>query len=144
MSRSSRNKSTRRYAQPRRDVLTIANRPTPSRLPRLVSVSPVDLRVFEDRRLHHPEPALHRPAFSMPRAASGLRLPNVNKPRFNRRPSVDTFPSPVVSFQVPERVTLCVRRKRRTEVLHAMGRVGKGIRVRKGRRNAYSSVSCRG
>ena len=47
------------------------------------------------------------------------------------------------SFIVPEKVLTCARRKRRTEVLHALKKTGKGGQ-RKPRRNSTSHISCKG
>lgn len=46
-----------------------------------------------------------------------------------------------VGFDVPKQVLLCVRRKRRKEVLFATGGAGKPNK-RKPRRNKYSNVRC--
>ena len=46
------------------------------------------------------------------------------------------------SFAVPEKVVVCVRRKRRREVLFAMRRTGKGSRKLHRRRDHYSDVRC--
>lgn len=75
--------------------------------------------------------------------------------RNRRRSSLDpmrhlrSFPSQtkgVLAFDVPERVGVCIRRKRRKEVLHALGASGGGIRRvrrRRNRRGPYSHISCR-
>ena len=46
-----------------------------------------------------------------------------------------------MSFQYPEVTAVCVRRKQRREVIHALGKAGRGRR-RPPRRNQYSTVRC--
>lgn len=47
-------------------------------------------------------------------------------------------------FSQPDLVSVCVRRQRRREVLHAFNRTGRGgARARRYRRNYYSDISCR-
>ena len=48
-----------------------------------------------------------------------------------------------ISFGVPRKVELCVRRKQRREVMFAMRRTGKGSRAVRRRRNYWSGVSCK-
>lgn len=115
-----------------RDDISIAN-PLDSlfRLPRF---SPVNLSLFEDRRTYHPERAA-RPAFSLPRMASRL-VAREARGRSGRQTKAP------VAFADPNRVLVCVRRKRRKEVLHARGIAGsRGFR--RPRRSFYSEVSCR-
>lgn len=49
-----------------------------------------------------------------------------------------------IGFTLPWQVVICVRRKRRTEVLHAFKKTGKGstARMKKRRMNKYSDVRC--
>lgn len=49
----------------------------------------------------------------------------------------------ILSFDYPKRVILCVRRKVRKEVLHALRKTGKGGQKRP-RRTPYSNVRCGG
>lgn len=44
-------------------------------------------------------------------------------------------------FAVPEKVTVCVRRKQRREVLFAKRKTGKGAKARR-RRNYYTAIHC--
>lgn len=46
-----------------------------------------------------------------------------------------------VRFEAPKAVPICVRRKQRKEVLHALGKAGG--RVRKPKQSIYSSVRCK-
>lgn len=96
-----------------------------------VKFRPVDLRVFEDRRLYDPTSVTHFPN----RRRAGGSLPSsvvVDKP--GRKPGV--------SFVAPKAVLVCVRRKQRREVLFAGRKTGKGARSPK-RRNEWSNVKCR-
>lgn len=108
-----------------------------SSLPRLSS-----LRAIEDRREFHPEGDF-RPArgFVYPRHRLVVSVPRQEPSRL-----ADTY-TPVVplgvSFKAPRQVAICVRRKQRREVLHAMGKTGRGSRFNRApRRNVYSEVSC--
>lgn len=100
----------------------------PVSLPRSV------VRSVEDRRTFHPL-RTSRPAAALPRAASRLVVKSsaVNHFRDNL--------SARVGFAVPERVAVCVRRKERREVIHAIGRAGGGGSRRR-RRNNWSDVIC--
>lgn len=127
-----------------RDVIAIANR-SPL-LPRSLTfrplVSPVDLTVFEDRRTFHPERD-QRPARSFSKALHRLvvKEPLRNPDRFA---SLRAFPASIptrIGFEDPKRVLICVRRKRRKEVLHALKKTGRGGQ-KKPRRSWYSSISC--
>lgn len=96
-------------------------------------VSPVDLRVFEDRRTF--SPVRHQ-----------VRSPGVFSRRDQRRlvdgPALSRDRLPArLQFAVPDKVVLCVRRKRRREVLFATRRTRSG-RGRARRRNMWSAVKC--
>lgn len=55
------------------------------------------------------------------------------------------YPSHKLGFALPWQVVICVRRKRRKEVIHALGIAGAaGVRRRRRtqRRNAYSEIRC--
>lgn len=79
------------------------------------------LQELEDRREFSPE--IFRPARAFRRSATQLVVPNVNKERERNRPFVNIPAS--VGFNNPRLVAICVRRKRRREVLHALGRTGR-------------------
>lgn len=111
----------------------------------------VDLRLFEDRRTFHPD--FIRPAFSLPRASSRLIVGKgilVGRPNTNVSRS-DTVRSALrgsiphqVGFEVPKDVVICLRRKRRREIMHALGKAGRGGigRGRKRHTNHFSEISC--
>lgn len=150
---------SRRVSRRGRDVSFIANQ----RLPRVVSspfvvepglerefdfrVTPavVDLRSIEDRRRWHPERAL-RPALSFSGLAARTDV------LVDRRPSRKAIAAgfkfqplqtkAILGFREPDRVLVCVRRQARKEVLHALGKAGRGG-GRRGRRGWSSGISCR-
>lgn len=143
--RTSRSISTKSWAG--RDVVThpIARQ---VRLPRPARI---DLRLFEDRRTFHPD--LFRPAFALPRSSSRLVVgkgivvgrPNTNVSRSDsfRSSLRGTLPH-TVGFEVPKDVVICLRRKRRREIMHALGKAGRGGigRGRKRHTNDFSQISC--
>lgn len=111
------------------------------RLPRL-AVSPVNLALFEDRRSFHPA-GPYRPAFSLPRSAARVvGSTGITRSALNGAKARTLSPH-TLTFQAPDRVVLCVRRKRRKEVLFAKGVGGSKKRQRKPRRNYWSSISCK-
>lgn len=92
------------------------------------------VRSLEDRRTFHPAGPL-RPAVSFPRDAA--RRVAKSSAVMSKRDDISSR----VGFAVPERVAVCVRRKQRKEVLHALRKTGSGVsRVR--RRNIWSDVDC--
>jgi len=104
-----------------------------------IKLSP--LQAIEDRRQYHPEgPA--RPA----RSWSSARHRLVVTPQRRESVLADTYTPTVpvgVSFEAPRRVAICVRRKQRREVLHALMKTGRGSRHhRKPRKSYYSEVNC--
>lgn len=117
-----------------RDLLGIAN----LRLPRPIALLPRSgrtLQDIEDRRTYHPGPVRNaRTRRQWAHVLVVTRKPVVPK----GRPALSSR----VAFANPREVLVCVRRKRRKEVLHAKGVAGrKGIK--RYRRNEYSEVSCR-
>lgn len=100
-------------------------------LPRPLSVPVLRRSLPGDRRLF--EPARVRPAAAVVRGAARLV---VFKPR-------SRVMSHRVSFAMPKKVALCVRRQRRREVLFAAGVGGARGRKRPPRRNEFSDVSCK-
>lgn len=87
---------------------------------------------IEDRRTYHPS-GPHRPVSSPRRHNVKIKV----KPRTNFRTAA------MMVFDAPKYVSICVRRKIRTEVLHAQRKTGKGSRFnRKPRHNENSKVHC--
>lgn len=93
----------------------------------------VVLTELEDRRTYHPL-GFFRPARTTEGVPSGP-LKVKSKP-FRR-----SLPFGL-QFGVPDKTIVCVRRKRRKEVLHALRKTGGGAGRRKPKRNWLSSVSC--
>lgn len=128
----------RRHRSHTRDELSSLVHPV-LRLPTIRLTPPVDLRLLEDRRRADETTDFARPARAMRRGDAQLVVParssNV------RRSAVYDLPS-AVQFKVPNQVAICVRRKRRKEVLHALRRTGRGARRRKAKWSEFSSVRC--
>lgn len=103
----------------------------PARLP----VPPLQ----DDRRRFHPAGPL-RPAFSFRAADRRIVVKQSSRSAPKRN---DTYSDWRVAFAVPHRVAVCVRRKQRREVIHALKLTGKGSRARRHRRNTWSDVDCR-
>lgn len=100
-------------------------------------VSPIvrpSLNLFEDRRTFHPN-RFARPAISIGKRADTKLVvppdPLKSVQRLNH----------VVGFKVPRRVVICVRRKIRKEVIHAIG-AGGSKNLRKPHKNEFSKVKC--
>lgn len=102
------------------------------------------LRKAEDRRTYHPE-GNSRPARSVSRSRPRLEVrdrPLKLNPDIFR--NIRAFPSQtkaIVAFSAPKDVLVCIRRNRRKEVLHAIGKAGKKGQ-RPPRRGPYSDIHC--
>lgn len=96
------------------ELLTV---PNPTRSGRLTAIE--DRRTFSPGRVTVPR---------TPRQAA----------RMSMQPSGKVE---VYSFNLPKSVAICARRAIRKQVIHAKGVAGKS--VRKPRRNAFSSISCK-
>lgn len=103
----------------RRDPIAIA-RPVLG----LPSVYDPVSQLINDMRLFNPDPI---PVVSF----------NVQDRRLVAGPTMKSRPA----FFAPDNIMLCARRHRRREVMFAIGRSGGGNR--RGKRNAYSGISCR-
>lgn len=89
------------------------------------------LQDVEDRRNYHPG----RSSSSRPAAS----------PRRHQAPTrpVKLFtPGVLEAFKAPQHVAVCVRRKVRDQVLHALKKTGKNSSRKKPRRNQWSYVRC--
>lgn len=137
---------SRHYKRKRdeRDLSTLNSVASPRllSLPRLIQPTSLanfnHLRAIEDRRTYHPQK--HRSAKSLDRSHHDLVTPvtrsgNKNKDRFAylRLPSA-------VQFKAPKKVLICIRRKRRKEVLFAFKKTKGGSR--RHRRNYFSDIRC--
>lgn len=121
-------------SRPERDLLT-RSLTSPSRLLRDMAASSV-LRMIEDRRQYHPL-QFFRPA----RKISGHPVSPV---RIRKAPprKGEAFLAHRLNFAEPNRTLICVRRKQRKEVLHALKKVGRGRGRGAKRRNWYSNIGC--
>jgi len=132
-----------RKRQRTRDIPTIASDTLSSLLqPEYVAVRSVSswLQDIDDRRMFHPLDEF-RPAKSvMYRDATQLVVPNVNKPQ-KQSNLLSSLPASV-QFNAPHSVALCVRRKRRREVLFARGVGGGRQWKRRARWSEFSEVKC--
>lgn len=110
------------------------------------------LRLFEDRREYHPQGS-QRPARGF--RALHHRLKVVGRSIGNNNQSsgsqydfrVQNFESPsyLIGFVKPKGVLVCVRRKIRSEIMHALGYAGLRHTYKKagaGGRSEYSSIRC--
>lgn len=100
--------------------------------------APVNLALFSDLRTFHPDPFRPAPAFR--RSAARVVVARPKRVRSGVRISAGTIPHQL-TFAAPDKVILCVRRKRRKQVMFAKGKAGKRGQ-RKPRRNYWSSISC--
>lgn len=127
------------------------------RLPDPVPVTPIGIEenftgdtLPHDRRLFHfgePEQytlaaALGAGDYSDPVISPGRPLDIGAFNGISRSPRRAVSVPQGVQFGSPETVAICVRRRTRREVLHALRRVGKGSRVRTRRRRWYSDIRC--
>lgn len=90
---------------------------------------------IQDNRVFHPSKPHRPPAASTHSFRSNLAVPPPSKQ--NKR---TTLPAQV-AFQAPKQVLVCIRRKTRAEVLHALKRTRAGAGSRK-RRNTSSDIKC--
>lgn len=125
-----------------------ANAPVAHAIQKILARSP--LTQIEDRRKHHPDGRM-RPA----KTISGTRIaPHKIKTKkisvvrgrdgrpMKRKLTVLGVPSRI-RFAHPLKTIICVKRKIRSEVLHAFKKTGRGAsRKKHPHRNRYSGVSC--
>lgn len=139
MSKKRKNRSKFRRT---RDTTVIANQ-------RLRSTnSQIDLEDFlrsiEDRREFHPDgPSRSARSFNSDRhrLVVPAREP-VHRDNFDHMSStLYAAPPAAVGFENSDKVIVCVRRGIRKEVLHALGKTGKGGQKRP-RRSEYSDIQC--
>lgn len=109
-----------------------------SDLPEVVRVRLSSPVVLDDRRSFHPAGPM-RPASSFRRADRRIVLKQSSKFAPLRN---DTYADWRIGFSVPKRVAICVRRKQRKEIIHALKLSGKGARARRHKRNYWSGVDC--
>lgn len=128
----------RRNRTAERDHNSIANLRLPPRINS--SSSRLLLSPFSDRRMFHPDDVF-APVFSTRKDQRRIVDRNVNVGRSGSTPYRNPFAATRLGFNVPAKVSVCVRRSQRKEVLFALRRTGKGSRSPK-RRNYWSDVQC--
>lgn len=126
---------------PRRQLPDVTFLQTPSDPLTWSDTDTIDLLPSDDARRWSPEP------FQAARTIFGTRqrltTPRIQK-RAQRRSSpfaVPSFPTYALEVGKPTRVSFCIRRKRRREVLAAKGRLGSGQMKKKNLR-WHSSIHC--
>lgn len=97
-----------------------------------------------DRRVYHPAGREMRPAVSFSRRDQTRLVIARRKARPGGAVERESLVEPYfkVGFAVPRKVGICVRRKQRKEVLHALRIAGSGGIRRDRRRNDWSDVVC--
>lgn len=102
------------------------------------------LTEVEDRRTWHPEAAFRPPLLFSGNAARFDRLVDRRSSplQVRRGLRVRSQTKAVRAFDDPGYVALCVRRKKRREVIFAKRKAGKGSRRRHRRRNYFSEIRC--
>lgn len=115
-----------------RDTFDIAMPVFPRLLEPSTSTRSGRLMEVEDRRNFSPS------RLSPPRSVRRLVALLEGNRRPGRAAAAKSFP---IRFAVPRSTMVCVRRSMRREVLAAKGVLGR--KVKKGRRNSNSSISCR-
>lgn len=105
--------------------------------PALLRLPPMPLPDVEDRRTFNPD-GVFRPAKTI---YSGGPAGPLRQGRIPTK-KAKTYQPTTVAFEAPKAVAVCVRRKQRKEVIHALRKAGRGARRRKPRRNFYSGVQC--
>lgn len=119
-------------------IVLLPRRPVQVTVPQFLK----EVRQLDDRRRYHPLRTLSRitPLAALSRSATRI----VPKSQTNLGQWTRSLPYRQ-RFAVPHKISLCVRRRIRKEVIHAIGfaKGGKGTRrSRKPRRNFWSDVSC--
>lgn len=135
MAKSKQNKNRRRRVTPnnaKRSLPTSNNYQSANILSRHLT----PLTQFEDRRTYHPD-SIARNATSFFSNAHSLQVP-IGK---TGRELLEKFPSSRVGFTDAKNVLICVRRKQRKEVLHALKKTGK-TGQKAPRRSFYSDIQC--
>lgn len=99
--------------------------------------------VTSDRRSHHPNKRYQPPHSAFPSAAR-LRELHPQRSPWQSITGGKLRSHTRLTYNVPNAVSICLRRKIRREVLMALEPKKLGRSGSKRRRNAYSSISCKG
>lgn len=124
------------YSQSVPDPDVLFSRPLPT-LP-FQSAIRSPLYEVEDRRVFQPDRLVSKSS-----RRNLVRL-TLAKPKPGRHPAAGLREIHRLTFRAPRFVAVCVRRKRRKEVLFALMKTGKGSSTRRARRTLNSSISCKG
>lgn len=89
-----------------------------------------------DLRVYHPQRPLFRPLAATRRSVTQIEAKQYQATRLNRQTKA------TLVFNGPESIPLCVRRRRRKQVLHAKGVAG-SKNLKKPHRNFWSAISCK-
>lgn len=124
----SRNRGTR-------DDMSIANVSLRSPILRATRLTGMD-----DRRTFDFEPAT-RPARLFTGSTASVTVTPTQPQKQNQKLTRPNFNRAQLAFSMPGETLICIRRKRRKEVLFAKRKTGKGGQ-RRPRRSAYSDTKC--
>lgn len=98
-----------------------------------------NLRLVEDRRSYHPEALTQMRPVRMINSQRPRLIPVAfSSPKYKFNNLVPT----AIGFKIPNKVAICVRRKQRKEILHALKKTGRGKRTSRGRRSQWSDIHC--
>lgn len=109
----------------------------PIAMPRMLTPSTTLKIIGVDNRDYHPSPKPLRPPAAIRRVHARLLPKNLD--RFGKAIRADPFS---IRFGVPRNVAICIRRRIRKEVLHALGKTGGGSSHKRKRRTQWSAVGC--
>lgn len=103
---------------------------------------PFSLTLYEDRRQFHPE-GIYAPAKSFNSTRHRIAVPksNYKVPLSQYSALGQTYPTYKLAFEAPTKVLVCVRRKIRKQVLHALSKTGK-VGQNRPKISDYSHISC--
>lgn len=116
-----------------------SSRPLASLARPIVLALPADLRQVEDRRRYHP--LGNERGVATTQGSVSVR-PGAAKSRFKKPYKASAWPSAGLRFKAPKNIVLCVRRKIRAEVLHALKLTGRGRGRGKKHFNKFSKIGC--
>lgn len=118
-----------------------------NRLPDLPINNPIAVRSqlseIEDGRYFHPDPGERSVASTSRRrhVATTLQKQTLSQSRAARL-GLEFSDVQSLNFSAPRFVSVCIRRNERKEVLHALGKVGRGSGSKFRRRTKHSNVRC--
>lgn len=135
-----RNRKNQNQRQ-RRDALTRIAKPQGLPLSRLAT----PLVMIEDRRSYHPDGyvrPLRTLSTSRHRLTSRTVVHATRSTAKRNLPNLFSLKNDRIAFQAPDKLLVCIRRKRRKEVIHATGQAGSRRAQKTPRYNQWSSIVC--